>query len=111
MAQLLSGAGVWRRLGQRPRRRRICLVSALATSVSEVRRRVTTEDFFSRMWFMPARRRRRRPVPVTLKRLAAPLWLFIFGMFSSPGLQRLLRRLGLAGRSARLGLGSAGPMP
>ena len=45
-----------------------------------VRRRVRVEGFFSRMWFMKAWRRRSLPVPVTLKRLAAPRWVFIFGI-------------------------------
>src|ERR671919_217140 len=47
------------------------------------------------MWLAKARRRRILPVGVTLNRLAAPLWLFIFGTSSSlcPGhLRRPARR-------------------
>src|SRR4051812_4682161 len=46
---------------------------------SRLRRRVRLDGFFSRMWFMKAWRRTSLPLPVTLKRLAAPRWLFIFG--------------------------------
>ncbi len=44
------------------------------------RRRFRFEDFFSRMWFRKALRRMILPVPVTLKRLAAPRCVFIFGI-------------------------------
>ena len=33
-----------------------------------------------RLWLRLARRRITLPVPVSLKRFAAPLWVFIFGM-------------------------------
>src|ERR1700680_1727194 len=57
--------------------------SALAISVSRPRRRVRTLVFFSKRCDRNALRRRRRPVPVTLMRLAAPLSVFIFGITSS----------------------------
>src|SRR5438874_10722754 len=63
-----------------PRRRLTCLASLPETSVSRLSRRVRVEGFFSRMWFMKARRRRILPVPVILKRFAAPLSVFIFGI-------------------------------
>src|SRR5207302_7894280 len=60
--------------------------------------------FFSSMWLRKALRRRMRPVPVTLKRLAAPRWVFILGISA------LLLLLGLGGD--RLGLlGALGRSP
>src|SRR3954447_4402426 len=52
-----------------------------ASTTSSLRRRVRVEGFFSRMWLRIARRRRSLPVPVALKRLAAPRWVFIFGIW------------------------------
>src|SRR4051794_41066533 len=43
------------------------------------------------MWLWKAFRRRILPEPVTLKRLAAPLWVFIFGMSALLCLFRRLR--------------------
>ena len=48
-------------------------------------------DFFSSMWFMNARRRRILPVDVTLKRLAAPRCVFIFGIAQPPSALVTLR--------------------
>ena len=39
-----------------------------------------SDDFFSRMWLRKALRRMSLPVPVILKRLAAPRWVFILGI-------------------------------
>src|SRR3954451_2877409 len=75
-----------------PRRRFTCLASPPVTSVSRFRRRVRVDGFFSRMWFMKALRRMILPVPVILKRLAAPLSVFILGIGS--GLLGLRRRFG-----------------
>src|SRR5438105_15523532 len=56
------------------------------------------------IWLRKALRRRMRPVPVTLKRLAAPRWVFILGISA------LLLLLGLGGD--RLGLlGALGRSP
>src|SRR5215469_2650579 len=66
-----------------PSIRRVAFSSALEISVSRPRRRVRTLDLFSRRWERKALRRRSRPVPVTLIRLAAPRSVFIFGMASS----------------------------
>src|SRR5687768_2315653 len=56
--------------------------SAAETVVSPLRRRMRFGAFFSRMWLLLTCRRRSLPVPVTLKRLAAPRWVFILGMWS-----------------------------
>ena len=61
-------------------------------SVSRPRRRFRTLDFFSRRWERNAFRRRRRPVPVTLMRLRAPVSVFIFGMASTLSFTRLVGR-------------------
>src|SRR4051812_23426172 len=55
------------------------------------------------MWLWNAFRRRILPVPVTLKRLAAPRWVFIFGMsVLLCVVGRLLLWLLLSGRSLLL---------
>src|SRR5277367_6886335 len=43
-------------------------------------RRRRLRDFSCIPWFPPAFERRTRPLPVTLNRLAAALFVFIFGM-------------------------------
>ena len=63
-----------------PRRRLTARTSAGATSAGRPRRRTRLEDFFSSRWDRLAWRRRSLPVPVTLKRLAAPLSVFCFGI-------------------------------
>src|SRR5829696_2897315 len=93
--------------------RRTLRASPGATSASRLRRRVRVEGFFSRMWFMKACRRRSLPVPVTLKRLAAPRWVFIFGIGlllgrgGGGGFRRGRRRRGGALRTGR-GSGAVG---
>src|SRR4051812_40378487 len=57
--------------------------SALATSVVPVMRRVTLEDFFSRLCRLPAFSRRILPEPVTRNRLLAPECVLFFGMVLS----------------------------
>src|SRR5262249_42593492 len=47
---------------------------------SPANRRVRFDGFFSRMWLRFAFRRRSLPVPVILKRFAAPRWVFILGI-------------------------------
>src|ERR1700734_3508038 len=66
-----------------PSIRRVARSSALEMSASRPSRRVRTLLFFSRMCERKALRRRKRPVPVTLMRLAAPRSVFIFGIASS----------------------------
>ena len=63
-----------------PRRRLTARTSAGATSAGRPSRRTRLEDFFSSRWDRLAWRRRSLPVPVTLKRLAAPLSVFCFGI-------------------------------
>src|SRR5512133_3784408 len=70
-------------LGQRPRSFLARALSALETSTVPVRRRVTLEAFFSRLWRLPAFSRRILPDPVTRKRLLAPECGLFFGIFSS----------------------------
>src|SRR3954447_25752801 len=70
---------------------RTCLASPPVTWASRPRRRVRTLDFFSRMWERKALRRMILPVPVILKRLAAPRSVFILGLGS---LLRLRLRVG-----------------
>src|SRR5690606_17398854 len=55
-------------------------LSALATSVVPVIRRVTFEAFFSRLWRLPAFSRRILPEPVTRNRFLAPECVLFFGM-------------------------------
>src|ERR1019366_6124279 len=90
--------------GYRPSRRRTSRRSAAATSVSRPKRRGRTLFFFSSRGERLAWRRRSRPVPVTLKRFAAPRSVFIFGMSSSFLATGLCipcgRRWCLGGRSA-----------
>src|SRR3954453_14212043 len=71
-----SGAG-----GQRPSSFFARGTSALASSVVPVMRRVTLEDFFSRLCRLPAFSRRILPDPVTRKRLPAPECDLFFGIF------------------------------
>ncbi len=66
-----------------PSIRRVDRSSALAMSDSRPSRRVRTLVFFSSRCDRKALRLRRRPVPVTLMRLAAPLSVYIFGIASS----------------------------
>src|SRR5579871_4180383 len=54
--------------------------SALSTNVSRSRRRLVFFALEVRIWRMNACPRLTRPVPVFLKRLAAPLWVFSFGI-------------------------------
>src|SRR4051794_17514037 len=70
---------------------RTCFASPPVTWASRPRRRVRTLDFFSRMWERKALRRMILPVPVILKRLAAPRSVFILGIGS---LLRLRLRVG-----------------
>src|ERR1043166_3926840 len=44
------------------------------------RRRFRLDDFFVRMWLLYALYRFTFPLPVTLKRFLAPLWVFILGI-------------------------------
>src|SRR5687768_1355139 len=76
MASFLLG----RRLGYRPSIRLMRGASAALTVVSPFRRRIRFGAFFSRMWLLLIWRRRSLPVPVTLKRFAAPRWVFILGI-------------------------------
>src|SRR5687767_8719991 len=97
--------------------RRTLLASPGATSVSRLRRRVRVEGFFSSMWFMKAWRRRSLPVPVTLKRLAAPRWVFIFGIGlllgggGGGGLRRCRGRRGGGGAVGAVGAGGGAVGP
>src|SRR6476660_2666067 len=59
---------------------RMTLASPLKTILSPARRRVSLEGLFSRLWRRFACWRRSLPLPVSLKRFLAPLWVFIFGM-------------------------------
>ena len=59
------------------------------------------DDFFSRMWLRNALRRMILPVPVILKRLAAPRWVFILGMWFFVGLGVVPRRSSLRRRCVR----------
>src|SRR5688572_7543538 len=65
---------------QMPRSFLAVLVSALLTSVVPDILRVTLEDFFSRLWRLPAFSRRILPEPVTLKRFLAPECVLFFGI-------------------------------
>src|SRR5438874_13579108 len=85
-----------------PSSRLTCLASPPVTSSPRFRRRVRVEGFFSRMWFMKAFRRRILPVPVILKRLAAPLSVFIFGIVITPLVLGLRRRRSGGAVGARL---------
>src|SRR5438477_3525342 len=89
-----------------PRRRLTCLRSAALTSVSRLSRRVLVDGFFSSRWFMKALRRRILPVPVILKRFAAPLSVFIFGIGGGSPLS--VGGIGGAGRGGRSGFGRRG---
>src|SRR3954464_717554 len=64
----------------RPSRRSTRFLSPPVTSAGRARRRVRLVGFFSSRWARFALRLVILPVPVTLKRLAAPRWVFIFGM-------------------------------
>src|SRR5699024_2146899 len=70
-------------------------------SVRPSSRRVRLLGFFSMMWRRLACWRTSLPVPVFRKRLAVPLWVFIFGMIasSSHGSSRMTR-WGLGGADA-----------
>src|ERR1700674_4017924 len=76
----MVGADKKKCLGQRPSSRLTSLRSAWATVVSRPSRRVLVLGFFSSRWERKARRRRILPVPVILKRLAAPRSVFILGI-------------------------------
>src|SRR4029079_5436811 len=74
------------------------------TSAGRPRRRVRLVGFFSSRCARFALRLVILPVPVTLKRLAAPRWVFIFGISRSSGFGRARcgghgGGLGLAGRA------------
>src|SRR3990172_7815889 len=59
----------------------LCLMrtsSACDASVPLRSRRFRLASFFVRMWLLNARRRRTRPVPVSLKRFAAAFLVFFF---------------------------------
>src|SRR5688500_1774684 len=85
---------------------RTCLASPPVTWASLASRRVRTLDFFSRMWDRKALRRMILPVPVILKRLAAPRSVFILGI---GGLLRLLLGGGgCCGVAGAVGLGGLG---
>src|SRR3954451_25142317 len=86
---------------------RTCFASPPVTWASRPRRRVRTLDFFSRMWERKALRRMILPVPVILKRLAAPRSVFILGIGS---LLRLLLGVGggCCGCGGGFGCGVAG---
>src|ERR671932_2942760 len=58
--------------------------SLLWIVVTEFRRRLRLELFFSRMWLWPLLRRLSLPFFVTSKRPATPLWVFIFGICYLP---------------------------
>src|SRR5687768_18543301 len=74
-------------------RRLMFLASPLVAMIVGRRRlRFRLADFLVRMWLLNAFRRRTFPVPVTEKRFFAPLWVFIFGIASSPSSAPLLRR-------------------
>src|SRR5213078_1415114 len=75
---LPSGGG-----GQRPSSRFAFFLSAPTTSAGRPRRRVRFDGFFSSRCERYCFRRNTLPVPVTLKRFAAPRWVFIFGMSGS----------------------------
>src|SRR5579875_2664278 len=105
-----------------PSRRRTWRRSAAASSTLRPRRRARTDDFFSIRWLRFAWRRRILPLPVTLKRAAAPRSVFIFGIVPAPssstrrarggagglGRDRRARAVRLVGAARRLGL--AGPL-
>src|SRR3954453_24196452 len=65
---------------QRPRRRSTRALSPPTTSAGRPSDRLRRLDFFSRRCDRFCLRRRIFPVPVTLNRLAAPRWVFIFGI-------------------------------
>src|SRR5262245_36587207 len=69
---------------QRPSSFRMRLVSALLTSSVPDMRRVTLDDFFSRLWRLPVGWARILPPAVTLTRFPMPVWLFIFGIAFLP---------------------------
>src|SRR4051812_8568291 len=71
----------------RPSRRSTRFLSPPVTSAGRARRRVRLVGFFSRRWARFALRLVILPVPVTLKRLAAPRCVFIFGMSRSSTLR------------------------
>src|SRR4029077_10259960 len=64
----------------RPSNRSTRFLSPPVTSAGRARRRVRLVGFFSSRWARNAFRRMIFPVPVTLNRLAAPRWVFIFGI-------------------------------
>src|SRR3546814_43456 len=76
------------------------------TTATPSRRRVTLLDLCSRRWRRPAFWRMSFPLPDTLNRFEAPLWLFILGMESSVLVTWWILGNRLAGRS--LGSGIAG---
>lgn len=61
------------------------LWSARDTRVGLRSRRFRLRFFLVRMWLLLARRRRILPLAVSLRRLAAPLLVFILGMIFSSG--------------------------
>src|SRR3954471_9731795 len=77
--------------------RRSFAVSWGDTSVVPFNLRLRLRDLLVRMWALNALPRLNFPVPVFLKRLAAPRWLFSFGIPWSPSLRSFdtfdLRRL------------------
>src|SRR2546423_9880275 len=97
---------------RRPRSRSTCCLSPPSSSEGRLRRRVRLLAFFSSRWARNAFRRRIRPEPVTLKRLAAPRWVFILGIGISAGgggRKRLRRRRGLDGFGGRRAGGGGHP--
>src|SRR5687767_9367752 len=66
--------------------RRTRFVSAVETGSVTDSLRLRDDDFLPRKWFMPIFLWRSLPLPVTLNRDAAPLWVFCLGI---PSLLRL----------------------
>src|SRR5919206_3370603 len=93
---------------RRPRSRSTCFLSPPSNSEPRPRRRVRLLGFFSSRWARNALRRRILPVPVAANRLAAPRWVFIFGIGALRSWAREERRLGRRRRRSRTGA-HAGP--
>ena len=80
-----------------PSMRLTAAASLAETSAGRAKRRMRLESFFSARWELMACRRRKRPLPVTLKRLAAPRSVFCLGIQASTSrLHRSGRRPGFA---------------
>src|SRR5690625_6976038 len=79
-------------MGHLPKSRLMRRSSALETSVGLRRRLLRLELFLVRIWLLYALKRRTFPLPVTRKRLAALLLVFIFAMVFVFPLADLLTR-------------------